>query len=174
MAKISFTKLGLKPNSEIKTFEIGELIIEVKQYLPVEEKLELISSVLELSHDENNFANPVKVEVFMKLEILERYTNITFTEKQKENPVKIYDLLSSNGIFDNIIHHIPEKEYEYILFGIEKTISSVYKYRNSLYGILDAVSTDYSNLKLDADELQQQLRDPNSLKLVKDIVTKLG
>lgn len=110
----------------------------------------------------------------MKLEILERYTNITFTEKQKENPVKIYDLLSSNGILDSVIHCIPEKEYEYILFGVEKTISSVYKYRNSLYGILDAVSTDYSNLKLDADELQQQLRDPNSLRLVKDIVTKLG
>lgn len=61
MAKISFTKLGLKPNNKVKTLEIGELIIEVKQYLPIEEKLELITNVLELSHDSNNFSNPIKV-----------------------------------------------------------------------------------------------------------------
>ena len=61
MAKISFTKLGLKPNNKVKTLEIGELIIEVKQYLPVEKKLELITNVLELSHDSNNFSNPIKV-----------------------------------------------------------------------------------------------------------------
>ena len=55
MPKIGFTKLGLKPNNEIQTIEFNEQTIEVKQYLPVEEKLELITNVLELSHDSNNF-----------------------------------------------------------------------------------------------------------------------
>ena len=58
MAKLSFTKLGLKPNSEIVNIVYGDLTIEVKQYLPVEEKLEIITNVLELSHDSNNFSNP--------------------------------------------------------------------------------------------------------------------
>jgi hypothetical protein len=61
MAKLSFTKLGLKPNNEIKTINFNEQTIEVKQYLPVEDKLGLIGRVLELSHDQNNFSNPVKV-----------------------------------------------------------------------------------------------------------------
>ena len=39
MAKIGFTKLGLKPNNEIQYIEFNEQTIEVKQYLPVEEKL---------------------------------------------------------------------------------------------------------------------------------------
>ena len=173
MAKVTFTKLGLKPNNEVVNVEFNGQNIEVKQYLPVEEKLELVSKVLELSHDENNFANPIKVEIFMKLTIIEYYTNISFTEKQRENPAKIYDLLSSNGVIDKVIENLPEEEYEYILFGVEKTITSIYKYRNSLYGILDAISTDYDNLKLDASDIQNQL-DPNSLKLVKDIMTKLG
>ena len=42
MAKLAFTKLGLKPNNEISIVEFNGQTIEVKQYLPVEEKLELI------------------------------------------------------------------------------------------------------------------------------------
>ena len=84
MAKVSLTKLGLKVNQEIKTIEFNEQIIEIKQYLPVNDKLELISNVINLAHDENNFSNPVKVSVFTTLEIMYAYTNINFTEKQKE------------------------------------------------------------------------------------------
>jgi hypothetical protein len=42
MAKIAFTKLGLKPNKEIKTIVWNEQTIEVMQYLPVNDKLELM------------------------------------------------------------------------------------------------------------------------------------
>ena len=42
MAKVTFNKLNLIKNTEIKNIYINENIIEVKQYLPVEEKLELI------------------------------------------------------------------------------------------------------------------------------------
>ena len=57
---IAYTKLGLKPKNETKTIEFNDQTIEVKQYLPVEEKLGLIGRVLELSHEQNNFSNPVK------------------------------------------------------------------------------------------------------------------
>ena len=174
MAKISFTKLGLKPNNDVVNIYFNEQAIEVKQYLPVEEKLELITNVLELSHDSNNFSNPIKIQVYTALEVIEKYTNINFTEKQKENPAKMYDLLNGKGLLKEIIGAIPQIEYDELIHGIYDTIDSVYTYRNSLFGILDAISSDYSNLKLDADELQQQLRDPNTLNLVKDIVTKLG
>ena len=76
MAKLSFTKLGLKPNNETVNVSFGEQFIEVKKYLPVEDKLNLISRVLELSHDSNNFSNPVKVDVYTMLEIIDKYTNI--------------------------------------------------------------------------------------------------
>ena len=174
MAKIGFTKLGLKPNNEIQTIEFNEQTIEVKQYLPVEEKLELITKVLELSHDSNNFSNPVKVSVYTTLEIIEKYTNVNFTEKQKENPTKLYDLLVGNGFAAAVIKAISEPEYDEILTGIKQTIKSVYKYQNSVLGILDTVSQDYSNLNLDATEIQKKLADPNNMELLKGIVTKLG
>lgn len=174
MAKIGFTKLGLKPNNEIQYIEFNEQIIEVKQYLPVEEKLELITNVLELSHDQNNFSNPVKVSVYTTLEIIEKYTNVNFTEKQKENPTKLYDLLVGNGFAAAVIKAIPEPEYDEILTGIKQTIKSVYKYQNSILGILDTISQDYSNLNLDATEIQKKLADPNNMELLKGIMTKLG
>ena len=174
MPKIGFTKLGLKPNNEIQTIEFNEQTIEVKQYLPVEEKLELITKVLELSHDSNNFSNPVKVSVYTTLEIIEKYTNVNFTEKQKENPTKLYDLLVGNGFAAAVIKAIPEPEYDEILTGIKQTIKSVYNYQNSVMGILDTISQDYSNLNLDASAIHQQLADPENLSLLKNIMTKLG
>ena len=174
MAKIGFTKLGLKPNNEIQNIEFNEQTIEIKQYLPVEEKLELITKVLELSHDSNNFSNPVKVSVYTILEIIEKYTNVNFTDKQKENPTKLYDLLVGNGFAAAVIKAIPEPEYDEILTGIKQTIKSVYKYQNSILGILDTISQDYSNLNLDATEIQKKLADPNSIELLKGIMTKLG
>lgn len=174
MAKIGFTKLGLKPNNEVQYIEFNEQIIEVKQYLPVEEKLELITNVLELSHDQNNFSNPIKVQVYTALEMIDKYTNINFTEKQKENPTKLYDLLNGNGLLEKIIEVIPQAEYDEVIAGVYNTIDAVYNYQNSILGILDTISQDYSNLNLDATEIQKKLADPNNLALLKDIMTKLG
>lgn len=174
MAKIGFTKLGLKSNNEIVNIKFNEQNIEVKQYLPVEEKLELITNVLELSHDSNNFSNPIKVQVYTALEIIDKYTNISFTEKQKENPTKLYDLLNGNGLLEKIIEVIPQIEYDEIIAGVYNTIDAVYTYQNSILGILDTISQDYSNLNLDATEIQKKLADPENMALLKNIMTKLG
>lgn len=174
MAKIGFTKLGLKKLDEIKTIEIGENTIEVKQYLPVNEKLGLIERVVNLSQDENNFPNPIKIDVIGSIEMIAAYTNITFTDKQKEDIGKLYDLLEENGIIDKIIAAIPEIEYEFLINGIDKTIDAVYDYRNSVLGILDVIKTDYSNLDLEATEIQQKLNDPKALSTVKEVLDKLG
>ena len=174
MAKIGFTKLGLKPNNKIVNIEFNEQIIEVKQYLPVEEKLELITNVLELSHDSNNFSNPIKVQVYTALEMIDKYTNISFTEKQKENPTKLYDLLNGNGLLEKIIDAVPQIEYDELIHGIYDTIDAVYSYQNSVLGILDTISQDYSNLNLDVTEIQKKLADPENMALLKNIMTKLG
>ena len=50
--------------------------------------------------DEHSFCNPVKVKVYLALGILDYYTNINFTEKQKEDPVKLYDLFESNELLN--------------------------------------------------------------------------
>ena len=174
MAKVAFSKLALKKQEKVKLVKIGNFDIEVKQYLPVNEKLDLVARVLNGAHDENNFPNPIKIEVIGTLEIIMAYTNISFTEKQKEDVAKLYDLLDSNGVINTIIAAIPEEEYNFVIDGIDDTIEAVYTYQNSILGILENVSQDYSNLNFDASKIQDALRDPNNLELLKDILTKLG
>ena len=174
MAKVSFTKLGLKVNQDIKTIEFNGQSIEVKQYLPVNNKLELISNVINLAHDENNFANPVKISVFTTLEIIYAYTNINFTDKQKEDPTKLYDMLISSGLVTAVVNVIPETEYHEIMRGVSDSIDAIYTYRNSVMGILDTVSTDYSALNFDATEIQKKIGDPENMALLKQVLTKLG
>ena len=55
MAKISLTKLKLVPKETIKTFIWNEQEIEVKQYISIQDKLNMISEVLNLAADDNRF-----------------------------------------------------------------------------------------------------------------------
>ena len=174
MAKVSFTKLGLKKNEEVGILHINEQDIEVKQYLPINEKLELISSVINSAADENNFSNPVKENVFLTLEILYHYTNINFTDKQKEDPVKLYDLVVSSGLVNKVTDLIPEEELDEVINGVAQSVKAIYAYRNSILGILESISQDYSALNLDATEIQQKLADPDNMALLKQVLTKLG
>ena len=174
MAKVAFTKLGLKVNADIKTIEFNEQTIEVKQYLPVNEKLEVIAKVLNNSADDNNFANPVKVDVYTTIAVLEAYTNISFTEKQKENITKLYDMIISCALYDHIIESIPNNELRELYTAIAETAEAVYKYKNSVMGILDVLKTDYSSLEFDASKIQASLADPSNMTLLKDVLTKLG
>ena len=174
MAKVSLTKLGLKVNQDVKSIEFNEQIIEVKQYLPINEKLQLISSVINSAADENNFSNPIKENLFLTLEILYHYTNINFTDKQKEDPVKLYDLVVSSGLVNKVTDLIPEEELDEVINGVAQSVKAIYTYRNSVLGILESISKDYSNLDLDATEIQQKLADPDNMALLKQVLTKLG
>ena len=112
--------------------------------------------------------------MFTELEIIFNYTNITFTEKQKENVTKLYDTLSSSGLIAIVLNNLEPEEYTFIYNTTKAQIENIYKYRNSVVGILDIVSTDYSNLNLDIAELQKKLANGENIELVKEIMDKLG
>lgn len=174
MAKVTFNSLGLKLNQEVKIITIKEKNIEVKQYLPIQNKLEIVANVINNSQDDNNFKNVGKVDLFTALEIINQYTNITFTEKQKEEPWKIYDILVQSGILDQILEAIPEDELETIYLYIDDATERIYEYRNSAYAILDSLKTDYNVLDFDAEAIRQKLAEGENVEFLKDVLTKLG
>ena len=175
MAKIAFTKLGLKKDETIKELNWNELKIEVKQFLPTGDKLDLISRVVNLSTDENAFYNPCKVEIFKVIEILLTYTNINVTDKQLEDILKLYDLFISSGFKDKVYEIIPEKELNYINTSIQATIQEIYRYRDSALGIMQSVAEDFKNTDLDARKIMNTLQEnPEGIELLKDVVTKVG
>lgn len=176
MAKIAYSKLKLKTDDSVITVSITpDTEIEVKQYLPIQEKLRLIGDVVMQAHEQDaNYSNPVKADVYRDLEVVFAYTNITFTDKQKEDLPKLYDQLASTGVLGAIIKAIPEKEYEAVCIGVWNSIDAIYKYQNSVLGVLDTIKTDYSNMKLDIDSLKQNITDPQMLEFVKNMLTNVN
>lgn len=174
MAKTTFSKLKLSKKNEVQTFKYNDETIEVKQYLPIQDKLALISRVINQASDEYNFANSVKLDLFLSLEIMYQYTNINFTEKQKEDPAKLYDLLEENGFIDTVIGLIPHAEYSTLYDGVLEISKNIYAYQTSVLGILDTISRDYDNLKLDSEDIVEELTNPEQLSLVKKVIDKLG
>lgn len=176
MAKLSFSKLGLTKNTDIKTVEYNGQIIEVKQYLPINDKATIVATILNytLNNGENRFPNPLQVEVFTLLQAIEKYTNITFTDKQKEDPAKLYDLITSSGLWNVIMNNLNMDDYHLLLKHIDKSIKSYYEYHNSIFGILDSINNDYSNLNLDAAEIAKALGNPEDMSLLREVLAKLG
>lgn len=175
MAKVAFTKLGLKKDETISEIEWNEQKIEIKQFLSTADKLDLISRVVNLSTDDHAFYNPCKVEIFEVIEILLTYTNINLTDKQQEDILKLYDLFISSGFKNKIFENIPEKELTYIHNAIFDTITEIYRYRDSALGIVQSIAEDYKNTDMDARKIMNTLSEnPEGMELLKDVVTKMG
>ena len=176
MAKVSYSKLGLKVNQEVGTFQWNEQVVEVKKYLPIAEKFDLITKVLQgcQDTDNNNFMNIGKMILHFTINVVIYYTNINITEKMKEDPGKLYDQLVSSGLMAAIKYEINKEELETLFNWCNDICEHLYTYRNSIYAILDAMGTDYANLNLDIDELESKIQNPESLTLLKDTLTKLG
>ena len=103
MAKVAFSKLDISKNYPIENFNFNNEVIEIKKYLPVSNKLELITEVLLGASENARFYNDVKVDVFFTIEVVKQYTNINFSKKQLEKVDELYDMLISSGLYQQII-----------------------------------------------------------------------
>ena len=157
MAKVSFTKLGLKKNEDVEIVEWNEQKIEVKQYLPIEDKLKLITAIIQNSIDDNGYYNPAKIYVYTIIEMINFYTNINFTEKQKTDVAKTYDLIVSSGFSAKVFEAI-----------------NPYEYKNSIYGIMESLGQDFKDLNLEATEIEEKIGNKENLKLLKEVMDKMG
>ena len=64
MAKISLSKFNLKKQESIEKITFNDQEIEIKQYLPIEDKLTLISKIVNDSVDGNGFYNPARIYIY--------------------------------------------------------------------------------------------------------------
>lgn len=138
MSKVSYLNLKLKTDTSTETIDWNSNLIEIKQYLSIEEKYNLIMVTLQEAK-ESNIYNPLKIDLFFHLNLVYMYTNINFTEKQKEDASKLYDNLMSSGLLAQIISKIPTEEYDMLYTYLENVKNDLDKYGQSFKAILDAI-----------------------------------
>jgi hypothetical protein len=142
MGKVSYTNLKLKVNTDVEKIILDENTeIEVLKYLPIEDKYDLIAITLQKSKD-NDIYNPLMLDMYFHLYLIYLYTNISFTDKQKENEQKLYDTLKSNGIIDKVLEAIPEEEYDDLLDFMDQLINIEMNYNNSAAGVIRKLVDD--------------------------------
>lgn len=154
MAQVTYSSLKLKTKEDVKEIDFNGSKIEVKQYLPISDKIDLIDITLQKAKEEN-LHNPLKVDMFFHLNLVYLYTNIKFTDKQREEEDKLYDTLNSTGLIDAIIAEIPEKEYNYLRNMANEKVENDLKYNTTAASLIAKLIEDLPrNAQAAADILE--------------------
>ena len=170
-----FNKLIRENDQPLNIIKINEQDVEIKYYIPTNQKLEIVTNVLKnLAQNEYSFANTIQLDVYLMIEIIKNYTNIEFTEEDLDNPAELYDQLNIQGIIDKVIKKLPQEELDYLIKGTKDTINSYYEQRNSLRGIMEDIVKDYSELDLNAENIQNKLNNSENIDFLKTVVQKMG
>ena len=136
MAKVSFASMKLKVDDTIKVVNINGKDIEVKQYLPIEDKNSLCEVALHAAAAGTVF-NPLLAEAYFNTFVVIEYTNINFTDTQKADILKLYDILDSNDIINQVVETIPEREYRFLLDSFITMVNEITNYMTSAKAIAD-------------------------------------
>lgn len=134
MANVLFSNLELKNDSKTVPVEINGQTIEVKQFLPTFDKINLVASAVK-SSIADGVVNEMIVEVTLHYLIIEHYTNVEFSEKDIANMVNTYDLLEANGVIDAVLEALPEGDYDELFEATKAQSEKVDKFiASSLQG----------------------------------------
>lgn len=134
MSKISFLTIDEKCN----TFNLApEVEVKVLQYLPIEQKNDIIQLTLQNS-EENGVFNYLLLDMYFHLYICYLYTDIDFTEEEKENPANTFDVLTSTGVLNQVIATMNPDEYKALHQILDTSVENKIKYNNTLASVINS------------------------------------
>ena len=139
--KVSYANMKLKVNTEVKTFDFCGQKVEVLQYLPAQDKYDLLMITLQKSL-QNGMYNEFKLNLYFELNLVYMYTNISFTEKQREDEFKLYDTLKSNGFYEEFFKVINEDEYNELFEQLNNIKETSFVNNTSVGAIINQMIND--------------------------------
>ncbi len=163
---MNYKDLNLKINKNINIAKIGDLEIEVLQYLPIEDKIDLIQIALQKS-EENGIYNEMKLDMYFNLYLVYMYSNLEFTDEEKANEFDLYNELWSNNVIIAIIGAMEDSEYNSLLDYLESMKRANVKYRNGAAALLQTFIQDMPKNAAAAAEIVNNF-DQNKYKQVVD------
>lgn len=128
--------LNFKDVDEELVNKYKDMPITVQKYLSMSDKYDLVMITLQKSK-EGGIYNPIKIDMYFHLHLIYMYTNLSFTENQKEDEAKIYDNLKSNGFIDIFLNTIDENEYEDLWSYLNEQMELDMKYNSTIAGVIN-------------------------------------
>lgn len=139
--KVSYTNLKLKVDKSVNTFDFQGQSIEVRKYLEISDKYDLVMITLQKA-EENGIYNPLKLDIYFHLHLIYMYTNLSFTDKQKEDELKLYDCLKSSGFIYQFMNTLDDEEYNYLFEMMQDTVNDYMNYKNTAGAVLQSIIQD--------------------------------
>ncbi len=170
---MNFVELGLELQSKENEVKIGEeLILRVRDYLPINEKASFIEYVAVNALDDNTGCfSPLRVELYFALAICHFYAGIEFEDV---NPAEVYDLLETNEVVSSIMQAIPRDEINFLQELVEETIRDMARYNSSAAGVIQGMSSNASSLDTEINEILGKITNAEGLELLSEIKNVMG
>lgn len=107
---MNFSELELKINDKVRTLKFKNKDIKVKQYLPIQDKLNLVQIALQQSLDEGVY-NDGLLTAYFHTYVVMFYTDLEFTEEEKQDVLTLFNLMDSENLIGSVIELIPQSEF---------------------------------------------------------------
>lgn len=181
MSKIKVSELrALIDKNGIEILDYNDLKIEIKKYLPIAQKLELVLSIYNSCVDEDNglkIVNGNSKNIALVYFITKYYTNINLPKDIFE----AYDILIETGLYNAIkntirdeVIRVKEMLDEVIAYEDEKYYQEnqfVYVVKNLLQELINKVpSLEEAKDFVEMVEKEISGFDPNKVKFIKDFI----
>lgn len=181
MSKVKVSELKKLNKSIDNTIQVeyNGLNIEVKKYLPFQEKLNLATSIYKMSLNDAELVLIDKNarEIAKVYLITQYYTNISLPK----DVLEAYDLLMSTGVYEVIVKQIPDEiiMIDMMVDNIEKYHEEKYRKENDVKNVLRRIienTPSPEELKKFIEETSEELKnfDPNKLNFVTEFLNQVN
>ena len=165
---MQYKNLNLKINTETK--KVSGLDIEVLQYLPIQDKIDLVEIALQKAERDGVY-NEMRLEMYFNLYIIYLYTDLIFSDEQRADEATLYNELESNDIISKVIATIPEDEYNLLFDTLQIMKKANTKYKNSVASVLNSFVQDLPKNAESAMNIMQNFN-PDDYKEIQNFVEK--
>lgn len=141
MADLNYKDLGLKRLIMKDTFKWGDKNIEVLKYLPVEAKYDIVMITLQKAQEEGYY-NPIKLDMYFHLNLVYMYTNLQFSDEDRQDEGKLFDELKSSGFLATFLQYIDKDEYMEMQEDIDSIAELSLRYNSSAGAVFNKFVDD--------------------------------
>lgn len=168
--KLAFNIFEVVSDPIQNVIKFNDQEIQIKQYLPVQDKMSIIEYVVAGSFSENDkkirFYNTANRAVIFDYFIAKFYTDINIPDIEDADIYTIYNILVENKIIDLIKDTIPKTELGFLNYHINKRISEEFRCigeENKVVNMINKFITDLNDSipkfidtvnNLDADKIE--------------------
>ncbi len=139
---MNYKDLNLHTDNDMYFIEVQGKKINIKKYLPINDKKDLVEITLQKAEQADGTYNEILIDMYFNLHLIYLYTDIVFTDEDREDEMKLYDELESSGTLERILDKIPDEEYNVLMDYLKAMRKEINSYKHSAAAMVQKLIVD--------------------------------